>query len=136
MWKFSYLFKNWHIDILHSHYGVSVFCVICGCVLYFALIDPETEVKFALNRGLKRVWFLPLFSCIFNSIRPSVVAVFLCCEYIVGLIIFCLWVYVLLIFNKFARRSRWMRVKYAPRKNGFLICSKKGFPFKSGWDVL
>lgn len=28
-----------------------------------------------------------------------------------------------------------MRVKYAPRKNGFLICSKKGFPVQKwvGW---
>lgn len=78
------------------------------------------------------------FCCIFNSIRPSVVAVFLCCEYTVGLLVV-LSVSVSVgdfFFDKFARCSRWMRVKYASRKNGFFML-EKGYPVQKwvGWFV-
>lgn len=69
---FNYTFcENFHIylkiDISTSYIPMTTcVCVICGCdfCLYFALIDPETEVKFTLICGIKRVlilfWFVYL----------------------------------------------------------------------------
>lgn len=136
MWKFSYLFKNWHIEILHFlFYCVSV-CVLCDFVAVFLLCCAHWSRnggKFTLNRGLKRVWFFCVF-CIFNSIRPSVVAVFLCCEYIVGLLGFLLLcVCDFLLINLRAARDE-CELNMLLEKMAFSYARKRVFPFKSGWD--
>lgn len=74
--------------------------------------------------------------CIFNSIRPSVVAVFLCCEYIVGLLVFLLSVSVccdFLLINLRAARDE-CELNMLLEKMAFSYARKRVFPFKSGWD--
>lgn len=72
--------------------------------------------------------------CIFNSIRPSVVAVFLCCEYIVGLLVFFICVCCdFLLINLRAARDE-CELNMLLEKMAFSYARKRVFPFKSGWD--